>query len=165
MSSESTCFQLQRDPSLISVAQVLVFNKNLFSSPQRVPRPSYPFPKTFGDLVKFLTPKKLKSLIENPYIAYLKVQVVSFNMNLIFSPQRVPRPGYPFRYKFGRSGKGLFSEKAKIRDRGSICSATKISSSNPQYEPFLFSVACSQTELPISGKIQEIRECVTHRKS
>ena len=39
------------------------------------------------------------------------------------------------------SGNGSFSEKAKIVDSGSICSAPENSSSKPQYEPFLFSVA------------------------
>ena len=67
-----------------------------------------------GDQVKGRSPKKLKSLLEVPYVAHLKEQVLSFNMNLIFSPYRVPRPGYPFQEKIGRSGKGLFTEKAKI---------------------------------------------------
>ena len=52
--------------------------------------------------------------------------------------------------KFGRSGigsfakksgKGSFTEKAKIVDRGSICSAPDSTLSKLQYEPFLFSVA------------------------
>ena len=32
------------------------------------------------------SPKKLKSLIEVHYVAHLKLQVLSFNMNLHFSP-------------------------------------------------------------------------------
>ena len=130
---------------------VLSFNMNVFPSPQRVPRPSYPFWENFGRSGKGLFAEKLKSLIEVPYVAHLKVQVLSFNMNLIFSLQRVPRPGYPFRYKFGRSGKGPFTEKDKIGDRGSTCSAPDNTGFKPQYELILFSVACSQTELPISG--------------
>ena len=43
-------------------------------------------------------------------------------MNLIFSPQCVPRQIYPFLEKFSRSGKGSITEKAKIVDRCSICS-------------------------------------------
>ena len=99
------------------------------------------------------SPEKLKSLIEFPYVVHLKVNVLSFNKNLISSPQRDPSPSYPFRYKFGRSSKGSFKEKAKIVDRGSKCSTTESTGSNLQYEPFLFSVACSQNELSISGKI------------
>ena len=52
---------------------------------------------------------------------------------------------------FGRSGKGSFAEKPKIVDRGSSGSAPDNTGSKPQYEPFLFSVACSKTELPVSG--------------
>ena len=44
------------------------------------------FGKILGDQVKCRSPKKLKSLIEIPYLALLKVQFLSFNMNLIFSP-------------------------------------------------------------------------------
>ena len=43
--------------------------------------------------------------------------------------------------KFGRSGKGSFTEKGKIVDRGSICSAPEGTVSKLQYEPFLFPVA------------------------
>ena len=82
-------------------------------------------------------------MIEVPHVEHLKAQVLSFNMNLIFSPQRVPRPGYAFALKFGKSGKGSFPEKAKIVHRGSICSAPENTGSKPQYEPFLFSIACS----------------------
>ena len=57
--------------------------------------------------------KKLKSLIEVPYVAHLKVQVVSFNIKLFSSPKRVPRVSYPFQDKFRRSGKVSFTEKAK----------------------------------------------------
>ena len=105
--------------SLIEVAyvahlkvQVLSFNANLFSSPLRVPRPSYPFRENFGDQVKGRFP--LKSLIEVLYVAHLKIQVLSVNMNLFYSPYRVPRPSYPFQDKFRRLGNVSFTEKAKI---------------------------------------------------
>ena len=183
---------------------------NLFSSPQRVPTPSYPFRDNFGrsgkgsftrkakfvnrgslssapeitasklqykpDLfsvtcsqtkfsisVKFgrsgkgRSPKKLKSLIEVPYVVLVKVHVLSFNMILISSPQRVFAPSYPFRRHFGRSGKGSFTEKAKIVDGHSVCSTPESTGSKLQYDPDHFSVACSQTELSISGKIPEDR--------
>ena len=64
--------------------------------------------------------------------------------NELFSaPYRVPRPSYPFRESFGRSGKGSFADKAKIVDRGSLCSALESAGSKLLYEPYLFSVACS----------------------
>ena len=97
------------------------------------------FGRNLGDQGKFYSPKKLKSLIEVTKVAHLKVQVVSFNMNLIFSPQRAPRPIYPFRKKIGKSGKGLFTEKGKIIDRGSIRSAPDSTVSKLQHEPLLFS--------------------------
>ena len=72
------------------------------------------FGETLGDQVKGRSPKKLKSLIEVPIVVHVKVHVLSFNMILLSSPLRVPRPSYPFRGNFGRSGKGSFTEKAKI---------------------------------------------------
>ena len=87
--------------------------------------------------------EKLKLLVAVPYVAHLIVDVLSFNMNLISSPYRVPGPSYPFRGKFGRSGKGLFNEKAKIVDRGSVCIASERTCSKLQYDPYLISVACS----------------------
>ena len=59
------------------------------------------FGENLGERVKVLSPKNLKSLIEVSNVAYLKVQVLSFNMNLISSPYRVPRPSYLFGGKFG----------------------------------------------------------------
>ena len=101
------------------------------------------FGKNLGDQVKGRFPKKIKSLIEVPYLAHLKVQILSFNMNLFPPPYHVPRPSYPFRENFGRSGKGSFAEKAEIVDRGSVCTALERTGSKHQHEPFLFSVACS----------------------
>ena len=65
MSSESTCFQIQYDPSLISVARVIHFGE------------------TLGDQVKARSSKKLKSLIEFPNVVHVKVHVVSINMILL----------------------------------------------------------------------------------
>ena len=67
---ESTCSKLEYDPYLISVAC------------------SYTWLSIWGNLgdqAKGRSPKKLKSLIEVPYVAHLQLQVLSFNMNLIFS--------------------------------------------------------------------------------
>ena len=58
----------------------------------------------------------------------------------------------------------LYTEKAKIIDRGSICSAPESTGSKLQFEPYLFSVACSHTELSISRKIWEIKYRVIFRK-
>ena len=64
--------------------QVLSFNVNLFRSVflDRVIH----FVKILGDQVKGRSPKKLKSFIEVPKVAHLKVYVLSFNMNLFSSP-------------------------------------------------------------------------------
>ena len=66
--------------------QVLSFNMNLKSSPLFVRRPSYSFPENLGEPVKGHPAKKLKLLIKVPSVAHLKVQVLSLNMNLNFSP-------------------------------------------------------------------------------
>ena len=58
-----------------------------------------------GDQEKGRLPKKLKSSMDVPNVAQLKVQVLSFSVNLIFSPLRVHCQSYPFRDKFGKSGK------------------------------------------------------------
>ena len=145
--------------------QVLRFNMKLISSRQRVPRPSYPFRGKIGDQVKGRSPKKLKSLIVVLYVAYQKIQVLSCIMNLISSPQQAPRPSYPFRGKFGRSGKGSFTEKAKIVQRVSLCIALEKTCSKLQYDAYLISVACCQSELSISEKLREIRKRVVLRNS
>ena len=99
--------------------------------------------KNFGNQVKVHSPKKIKSLVKVPYVAHLKIQVVSLKMNLFYFPLRDPRPSYPFRENVGRSDKGSFADKAKIVDRGSLCSPLESTSSKLQYEPYLFSVAGS----------------------
>ena len=55
------------------------------------------FGKYLGDQVMGRSPKELKSLIEVPYVVHMKLEVLSLNMNLIFSPKSVPRQSYPFR--------------------------------------------------------------------
>ena len=72
------------------------------------------------DQVKGRSPIKLESLIEVPNVVHMKVHVLSFNMILISSQLRVLTPSYPFLGKFGREGKGSFSEKAKNFNRGSL---------------------------------------------
>ena len=71
-----------------------------------------------GDQVKGRSPKKLKSLIEVPNVVHVKVHVPSFNVILISSQWRVLTPSYPYLGKFGRTGKGSFSEKAKSFNSG-----------------------------------------------
>ena len=73
------------------------------------------------------------------------------------TPWRVPGPSYQFRRNFGKSGKGSFTEKDKIVDGRSVCSEPESTGCKLQYDPYLFSVACPQTELSISGKIWENR--------
>ena len=75
------------------------------------------------------SPKKLISMIGAPSVAHLNIEVPSFKMILISAPLRVPRPSYPFREKFGRSGKRLFGEKAKTVDRGSLWSVLECAGS------------------------------------
>ena len=98
------------------------------------------------------SPQKLNSLIKLPYEVDAKVHDLSFNMILISSPLRVPTPSYPFRRNLGdqvkgrspkKSGKGSFSEKPKIVDRGSVCIALERICCKLQYDPYLISVACS----------------------
>ena len=49
------------------------------------------------------------------------------------------------------------TNKAKIVDRGYKSCALESSGCKLQYEPYLFSVVCSKTNLSISGKKWEIR--------
>ena len=72
------------------------------------------FGKNLGDQVKGRSLKKLKSLIEVPYVTHLKIQVLIFNTTLFSSPERVPKPSYPLQDKVSRSGNVSFTEKAKI---------------------------------------------------
>ena len=121
-----------------------------FPSMQCVPEPGYPFREKFGDQGKCRSQKKLKSLIEVPNVVHEKVHVPSFNMILTSSPQRVLTPSFPLWGKFGKSGKGSYTEKADILVRGSLCSPHASTGSKLQYEPDHFSVQCSQTKLSVS---------------
>ena len=78
------------------------------------------FGETLGDQVKGHSTQKLKSLVEVPDVVHMIVHVLSCNMILISSQYRVPRPNYPFRRSFGKSGKGSFSEKAKNVNNASL---------------------------------------------
>ena len=71
------------------------------------------FGKNLRDQVKDRSPKKVKSLIEVPYVAHLKIQVVRFNMIQIYYPNRVPRPSYPFRENQREKGKCRPPKKLK----------------------------------------------------
>ena len=60
------------------------------------------FGENLGDQVKDCSPKKVKSLIEVLYVALLKLQFPSFNMNLFSSPS----PSSPFRGNLSDEVKG-----------------------------------------------------------
>ena len=69
----------------------------------------------------------------------------------------------PFWGKLVRTGKVSSSEKAKIVDRVSLCNAPESTCSKVQYEPYLFSVACSKvlhrkTKIVDSGSLCSARE-------
>ena len=66
--------------------QALSFNVNLFLFRSVFLDRVIHFGKNLGDQGKCRSQKKIKSLIEVRYVAHLKVQVLSFSMNLIFSP-------------------------------------------------------------------------------
>ena len=59
------------------------------------------FGETLGDQVKGRSPRKLESLIEVPNVVHVKAHVLSFNMILISSPERVLTPSYPLRKDLG----------------------------------------------------------------
>ena len=65
---------------------VFSFNMILLSSHSVFLERVIHFGENLGDQEKGRSPKKLESLMDVPYVAHLKVQVLSFNMNLISSP-------------------------------------------------------------------------------
>ena len=75
---ESTRSKFQCDPNAVFLDRVIHIGGSL------------------GYRVNGCSPKKLVSLVEVPYEALLKVQVLSYSMILISSAWRVPRPSYPF---------------------------------------------------------------------
>ena len=101
------------------------------------------FRGSWVDQVKVRSPKKLKLLIAVPNEAHLKVHILSYNIILMASPSRVPGRNCDFLEKFGRTGKGSFTEKAKIIAKGSLSSAPESTGSKLHYEPHLFTVARS----------------------
>ena len=108
------------------------------------------FGETLGDQLKCRSSKKLNILKQYTSVLQLYVPVFRLKMILLSYPWRVPKPSNPIRRNFGRSGKGLFTEKAKIVNWGSQCSPPESTCSKLQYDPYLISVACSYTELSIS---------------
>ena len=135
MSSESTCFS---------------FNMILLSSPQHVARPSCPFRRNFGRSGKGSFTDKAKivdigSKCSAPECTGYNLQYEHFP-----SPKCVPRPSYAFREKFGDQGKCRSRKKAKIVNRGCLCSDSESTCSKLQYDLYFFSVVCSYTELSIS---------------
>ena len=56
--------------------------------------------------------KKLQFIIEVLSVYQLKEHVLSFYINHLTFPKRVPTQSYPFRRNFGRSGKGSFKKRA-----------------------------------------------------
>ena len=68
------------------------------------------FGKNLGDQVKDRSPRKVKSLIEVLYVAHLKEQFPSFNMNLFSSPLRDPSPSSPFWGNLGDQVKGRWQK-------------------------------------------------------
>ena len=77
----------------------------------------------------------------------MKVHVFGFNMILLSSPERVPRPINPFRRNFGRSGKGSFTEKAKIVNVAFETIPRESTCVKLHYVPYLISVPSSHIEL------------------
>ena len=73
------CLCIEVKEHVLSFNMILIFSRSVFLD--RVIR----LGGNLGDEEKCRSPKKLKSLIEVPYVAHLKVQVLSFYMNLIFS--------------------------------------------------------------------------------
>ena len=76
------------------------------------------FGKKLGEQVKGRSPKKLKLLIDVPNAVHVKVHVLSFNMILISSPQRVSE--LSISEKIWAIRECSFSEKAKNFNRGSL---------------------------------------------
>ena len=71
------------------------------------------FGENLGDKAKGRSPKKQKLMIEVPYVAHQKVQVLSYNVIVISSPYRVPRLSYAFWENFGDEVKGRSTTKLK----------------------------------------------------
>ena len=106
--------------------------------------------EALGDQVKGRSPKKLKSLIEDPNVVHLLVHVLSLNMILISSQYRVPRPSYAFRRSFRRSGKFSFSEKAKNFNNVSLSMPSESTCFQCEYAPPPIYVEFAYTELDIA---------------
>ena len=55
------------------------------------------FGEKLGDKERIRSPKKIAILIEVPHVVHVRAHVLSFNMILISSLERVLIPSYPFR--------------------------------------------------------------------
>ena len=95
--------------------------------------------------------EKVEIVIQVSDIPHVKVQILSFNIILISSPWRVPRPSYPFRVTFGRSGKRSFTVKAKRDNLCSLCSAPESTGSKLLCDPYLISVGVQRLSYPFRG--------------
>ena len=58
-----------------------------------------------------------------------------------------------FGENLGEQVKGRQTRNLKLLIEGSLCNAHESTGSTFEYEPYLFSLACSKTELSVSGKI------------
>ena len=67
-----------------------------------------------SDNVRVHSPKNLKQFDRGSLSMSSESTCYGFNMILLSSPQHVPRPSYPFRRNFERSGKGSLDEKAEL---------------------------------------------------
>ena len=150
IASERTCSKLQYNPYLISVASSQT-ELSISGKLGRAGKGSFIEKAKVVDRgsVCIASKSTCSKLQYDPY----HISVACFQTELSISG------------KLGRSGNGSFAKTTKIIDRASLSSVPESTSSNLQQEPFLFSVACSQTELSISEKNWEIRETVIHRKS
>ena len=81
------------------------------------------FGKNLGDQGKCRSTKKLKSLIEVPYVAHLKEQSSEHKCEPFLCSVACSKTELSFRENIGRSGEGSFAEKAKIVGRSSLGSA------------------------------------------
>ena len=75
---------------------VLRFNECITAASSPVLKLVFLFRGNLGDQVKGRSPKKLKLLIEVPYVLRVIVNVLRFYMIPVSSRLRVPRPSYPF---------------------------------------------------------------------
>ena len=131
-------------PNVVYVkVHVLRFFMILISSQKFVITQSYTFRNICGSAVKGPFPEGAQTIDGVSNGTRLEVLVFRLNMDLLCFTEGIPCMSYSISVKFGGSGKGSFTEKAKIVDRDSLCNAPDSTGSKFEYEPYLFSVACS----------------------